>query len=141
VAMGFVDSYTDPNDVPLTERFVFGGTGNWGIRGYPDKSIGPMQGAYVIGGRGGFVGNFELRLKLTDQAYLLGFYDVGNVWESMTDAYNSKFSPIYNSIGIGARLEIPMIGVMGLDLGYGFTESDNGYGQKWEPHFQIGTSF
>lgn len=138
---GFVDSYGDPNNVPLTERFILGGTGSWGLRGYPDNSIGPMEGYYVIGGRGAFVGNLELRLKLTDQAYLLGFYDIGNSWESITEAVNSKFSPLYQSLGIGARLEIPMVGVMGIDLGYGFVETENGYGKEWEPHFQIGTSF
>jgi len=141
LAFGFVDSYNDPNLVPLTERFVFGGVGSWGIRGYPDRSIGPDINGYVIGGRGAILSNLELRIKLNEQAYLLMFYDVGNTYENMTSAFSDKFMPLYHGSGIGVRLEIPMVGVMGIDLGYGFQRTPNGYGLKWEPHFQVGTSF
>lgn len=141
LAFGFVDSYTDPNKVPLTERYVLGGVGTWGVRGYPDRSIGPDIDGYVIGGRGALLSNIELRIKLSEQAYLLMFYDVGNTYENMTTALSDKFMPLYQGAGLGVRLEIPMVGVMGIDLGYGFQKTSNGYGLSWEPHFQVGTSF
>lgn len=141
LSMGFVDSYNDPNEIPFTERFVLGGVGNWGIRGYPDRSIGPDINGYVVGGRGALLSNLEMRLKLNEQAFLLMFYDVGNTYENMTEAWQSRFSPLYHGVGVGVRLEIPMVGIMGIDLGYGFQKTPNGYGMSWEPHFQVGTSF
>lgn len=137
---GVVDGYSDPNTVPLTERFVLGGVGNWGIRGYYDRGIGPVVGGYTVGGRGAILANAELRLKLNDQAYMLMFYDVGNAWENMTEAWDSKFLPLYQGVGLGVRLEIPMLGILGIDFGYGFTETSYSGGGKWEPHFQMGTS-
>lgn len=139
-AAGFVDGYSDPNTVPLTERFVLGGTGTWGIRGYYERGIGPVVGGYVVGGRGALLANAELRMKLNDQAYLLMFYDIGNSWENMTEARNDNFLPLYSGAGIGVRLEIPMLGILGIDFGYGFTETNYSGGGKWEPHFQMGTS-
>ncbi|MDD3802980.1 MAG: outer membrane protein assembly factor BamA [bacterium] len=140
-AFGVVDSYDDPNNVPFTERFVFGGVGTWGIRGYPDRSIGSDIDGYVIGGRGAVLSNLELRLKLNEQAYMLMFYDVGNAYENMTEALSDRFKTLYHGTGVGVRIEIPMVGVMGIDLGYGFQKTPNGYGMNWEPHFQVGTSF
>jgi len=141
-AYGFIDSYgEDKDDIPLTERFVLGGVGNWGIRGYLDRSIGPSLDGYVIGGRGALLLNSELRFKLNDMAYLLLFIDVGNTYSSITEGFKNRFLPFYTGTGIGVRLQIPMVGMMGIDLGYGFSKTENGYGQRWEPHFQIGTTF
>lgn len=138
---GFVDSYNDPGAVPLSERFTLGGVGFWGLRGYYERGIGPYSSDYCIGGRSAAVFNFELRLKLNEQAYLLAFYDVGNAWENFSEAYANKFQPLYQGIGVGVRMEIPMMGILGIDLGYGFTDTDFAGGESWEPHFQIGTSF
>lgn len=140
-AGGFVDGYSSPETVPISERFSLGGVGFWGLRGYYDRAIGPYSDNYCIGGRGSMLINMELRLKLNEQAYLLMFYDVGNAWENMTTAWSDKFAPLYHATGIGVRMEIPMMGILGIDLGYGFTDTDFAGGGKWEPHFQIGTSF
>ncbi len=138
---GVVDGYSDPNTVPLTERFVLGGVGTWGLRGYFDRSIGPKSGGYTIGGRMALLSNIELRMKINEQAFLLAFFDIGNAWENYTDAKNENFWPMYYGTGLGVRLEIPMMGIIGIDLGYGFDEVEGGGGGKWEPHFQMGTSF
>ena len=39
--------------------------------------------------------------------------------------------------GFGVRLEVPMVGRIGLDYGYGFDKSEPG----WEAHFNFGTIF
>ena len=140
-AYGFIDSYKDIENIPLSERFVLGGVGNWGLRGYPDRSIGYTLDGYVVGGRGALLLNSELRLSLNDMAYLILFYDVGNSYNSISEGFKNKFLPLYSGLGLGVRLQIPMVGIMGIDLGYGFSKTGNGYGQRWEPHFQIGTSF
>jgi outer membrane protein insertion porin family len=38
---------------------------------------------------------------------------------------------------VGVRLEIPMLGLIGFDFGYGFDRDTPG----WEPHFQLGRTF
>jgi outer membrane protein insertion porin family len=55
---------------------------------------------------------------------------MGNTYSSYKDInlYN-----LYRGAGAGIRLEIPMMGVMGFDLGYGFDRARPGF----EPHFQI----
>jgi len=47
------------------------------------------------------------------------------------------------SLGIGARIFMPMIGMLGFDVGYGF---DNPYDPKgkpngWKTHFVFGMPF
>ncbi|MEO0289271.1 MAG: outer membrane protein assembly factor BamA [candidate division WOR-3 bacterium] len=140
-AYGFIDSYRDIENIPLSERFVLGGVGNWGLRGYPDRSIGYALDGYVVGGRGAILLNSELRFQLNDMAYLILFYDIGNSYNSISEGFKNRFLPLYSGMGLGVRLQIPMVGIMGIDLGYGFSKTENGYGQRWEPHFQIGTSF
>jgi len=47
------------------------------------------------------------------------------------------------SAGIGARVFMPMIGIIGFDYGYGFDRL-NSYGlpdPKWKMHFVFGRSF
>ena len=46
-----------------------------------------------------------------------------------------RFDDLYRSAGAGVRFVIPMLGVLGVDAGYGFDRSD---GPRWEYHFQIG---
>jgi outer membrane protein insertion porin family len=140
-AYGFIDSYKDIENIPLSERFVLGGVGNWGLRGYPDRSIGFCLDGYVVGGRGEMLLNSELRFQLNEMAYLILFYDIGNSYTSISEGFKNRFLPLYSGMGLGVRLQIPMVGIMGIDLGYGFSKTENGYGQRWEPHFQIGTSF
>jgi len=39
-----------PESAPIYEKFVLGGVSPWGLRGYPDWSIGLMQDGYLVGG-------------------------------------------------------------------------------------------
>jgi outer membrane protein insertion porin family len=49
-----------------------------------------------------------------------------------------NISNLKRGAGVGVRLEVPMLGLMGFDFGYGFDREGGG---KWEPHFQIGRTF
>ena len=40
--------------------------------------------------------------------------------------------------GVGVRLEVPVLGNLGIDLGYGFDEDE---GQDWRVHYQFGIDF
>ena len=88
------------------------------LRGYENNSLSPTNGATIYNKY-----TLELRyaLSLNPQMpiYALGFLEAGNTWNDGT-----KFNPfeINRSAGFGIRLMIPMMGLMGLDWGYGFDE-------------------
>uniref|UniRef100_A0A7C6AEY8 Outer membrane protein assembly factor BamA n=1 Tax=candidate division WOR-3 bacterium TaxID=2052148 RepID=A0A7C6AEY8_UNCW3 len=125
--MGIV---TSKDEVPYYKRFYAGGTGEDGVRGYSDRSLSPMEDGERIGGNAIFINNLELKLKLSQSFAILAFYDMGNAFASYKDfnLYDLK-----RGAGIGIRVEIPMMGVLGFDLGYGFDRAQPGF----EPHFQI----
>jgi len=123
----FVKAYNGSSDVPPDEKFYLGGTGPDGIRGYPDRSIGPSDGgtravlfsselAYPIGG---------------DTVTGLIFFDAGNSYYSLKDF---NFILLKKGIGPGVRIRSPF-GLIGFDYAYALDKN------KWEPHFQFGTTF
>jgi len=137
---GFVDGYREGEAVPISERFFVGGVGDWGIRGYGDwgGDIGPRDAFdNPVGGRTAAVLNAEYKIPLTKGVYVLAFADAGNVWESFQDIEINSTDDLKRGAGFGVRIEIPLMGVMGFDFGYGFDKSPPG----WVPHFQIGTAF
>jgi outer membrane protein insertion porin family len=69
-------------------------------------------------------------MKLSQTFAFLLFYDAGNAFESHDDV---NLQNIYRGVGAGVRLEIPMMGVLGFDVGYGLDREIPGF----EPHFQI----
>jgi outer membrane protein insertion porin family len=75
--------------------------------------------------------------------YFSVFGDMGNTWASVADV---SLTDLYPGAGLGIRLDIPMLGLLGFDLGYGFKKpgnSDrfNNVPNGWKPHFQMGRGF
>ena len=132
--LGFITGYTSCDTVPLYERFYAGGTGPDGIRGYGDRTVGPHDAGYPVGGRALTIFSLEYKLRPTPQLALIAFADAGNAWNSI-DQFS--LSDLKRGAGLGIRLEIPMLGLIGFDFGYGFDKDRPG----WEPHFQLGTTF
>ena len=118
------------DEVPFYKRFYAGGIGVDGIRGYSDRSISPEVDGRKIGGNAILINNIELKLKLSPSFAILAFYDAGNAYPSYRDV---NLHNLYRGAGVGIRVEIPMMGVVGFDLGYGFDRENPGF----EPHFQI----
>ncbi len=133
VRLGYITGFTSTDTVPLYERFYPGGTGPDGIRGYGEQSIGPYDAGYPVGGRALSIFSFEYRLRLNPQLAFLAFFDAGNTWDK-PEQFN--LSDLKRGTGVGIRLEIPMLGLIGFDIGYGFDRIRPG----WEPHFQFGTT-
>jgi outer membrane protein insertion porin family len=78
-------------------------------------------------------------LRVSQQLYLDGFYDAGNLWARPRD-----FDPtrLFRGAGVGASLVTPL-GPLGVDLGYGFDRVDI-FGHKdpkWQVHFKFGQIF
>ncbi len=118
------------DEVPFYKRFYAGGTGEDGVRGYSDRSLAPVIDGRAVGGNAIVINNLELKLKLSSSLAFLLFYDAGNSFPSYKDV---NMHDLYRGIGAGVRLEIPMVGVLGFDLGYGLDRERKGL----EPHFQI----
>lgn len=131
---GHITGFTRADTIPLSERFYPGGTGIDGIRGYGESSIGPYDAGFPVGGTMLSIFSFECRLRLNPQVTFLAFFDAGNTWDHPEQF---SFSDLKRGAGLGIRLEIPMLGLIGFDLGYGFDKPRPG----WEPHFQLGTTF
>lgn len=122
------------HEPPAYELFQLGGTGFYGVRGYGDNEINAVNGFETVGGRSMLILSAEYRFRIIDQIQLATFFDAGNTWEGWSDV---DLSSLNRGAGLGIRVEIPMLGVMGLDYAYGFDGPDPG----WEPHFQMGASF
>ncbi len=128
------------------ERYFMGGNGlviaTEPLRGYDDRSIGPTIGGNVIGGDVMMRYTVELRFAVTLEPvplYLLAFAEAGNVWLDLqhTDPFDLR-----RSAGVGARIMINPIGLIGFDLGYGFDRRlVNGQAPAWLFHFQFGKGF
>jgi outer membrane protein insertion porin family len=123
-------------EVPLLERFLLGGSGDWGLRGYDDETIIPDASRRYVGGHFAFLDNFEVRLNFADKGYGMIFLDAGNCFESLQEA---NMTDLYYGVGVGFRAEIPMIGIFGVDFGYNLNLFEGE--RRWKPHFQIGTTF
>ena len=147
--MGFLGSY-NKNKVSPFERFEVGGDGMSGyniygidiisMRGYEDGALDPDPNNYSCAYN---KYTMELRypviLKPSSQIYVLGFLEGGNAFTSW-----KKFSPfkIKRSAGFGVRLYLPVVGMLGIDWGYGFDAPANSNTKSGSQfHFVLGQQF
>ena len=132
---GLIHGLDTPDDVPDWERYRLGGNRRLPLRGYRDLEVVPRGNPTFIGGRFFSIFNTELLYALTPAVHLLTFLDMGDVWNSFTQA---DLADLRKGAGFGIRVEVPMMGNIGFDYGYGF---DRVGGPAWEPHFTIGNFF
>lgn len=144
---GYIDEIVKGTPIQPFEFFYMGGNGlviaTVPLRGYPDRSVGPRnQFGQVIGGRVFDKIGAEIRFAVTLEPiplYLLTFAEAGNVFESFdkTDIFDMR-----RSAGVGARILINPIGLIGFDFGYGFDRKMvDGRDPEWLFHFQFGRGF
>ncbi len=132
------------------ETFYMGGDGMTGysynyasetiaLRGYENGSLTPYGSegyAYV---RLGAELRYPLMLENSTSIYALGFVEGGNAWNEV-----SQFNPfqLKRSAGVGVRIFLPMIGMMGIDWAYGFDKIDGSTQYSGSQfHFIIGQEF
>jgi outer membrane protein insertion porin family len=146
VEMGLLGSYNKYKKSPF-ETYYVGGDGmsgyssgyaeeTVGLRGYENGSLTPY------GSEGYAYDRFTMELRYpfmlgNTTIYGLTFLEAGNAWTS-----TSKFNPfdMKRSAGVGVRIYLPMVGLMGIDWAYGF---DNVFGTKGGSnfHFILGQEF
>ncbi len=114
------------------------------LRGYENYSLTPEALATSTTGNyyaGNVYDKFTVELRypviLQPQStiYALVFLEGGNCW---SDIRNFNPFQIKRSAGVGVRVFLPMIGLLGVDWGYGFDDPVNG---KSQFHFVIGQQF
>ena len=134
---GFVTGWKPSDSIPYNELFILGGVGPGieGLRGYPDRRVGPIENGIITRGRAFLLFTAEHELKITDQVYGVMFFDAGDNWSSLSSANPANLK---RSLGFGIRIEIPGMGPIGIDLGYGLDSID---GPGWETHFTFGNFF
>ncbi len=146
IELGLLGSYNKHKKSPF-ETYYMGGDGMSGYStGYATETIGLRgyeNGSLTPYGAEGYAYNrltLELRYPFllgNTTIYGLGFVEAGNAWTEV-----NKFNPFQmkRSAGLGVRIFLPMVGLMGLDWAYGF---DKVYGQKGgsQFHFILGQEF
>jgi outer membrane protein insertion porin family len=77
-------------------------------------------------------------LQPTSTIYLLAFADAGNSWNEF-----NEFNPfdLKRSVGGGIRIFLPMIGLIGVDYGYGFDRDVDNKKGGGNLHLIIGQEF
>ena len=140
VELGILGSYNKYKKSPF-ETFYVGGDGmsgystgyaeeTIGLRGYENGSLTPS------GYRGYAYDRFTVELRYpfllgNTTIYGLTFAEAGNAWDSA-----SKFNPLdmKKSAGVGVRIYLPMVGLLGIDWAYGF---DKTFGTRGGSHFHF----
>ena len=152
---GFLGYYNRNWGYSPFENFQVGGDGMTGymtygaeivsLRGYTDYSLTPRKVTPYSQDGTSYAGNLydkftvELRypviLQPQSTIYALAFLEGGNCWSDFRE-----FNPfqIKRAAGVGVRVFLPMIGLLGIDWGYGFDDASNGGSQF---HFVIGQQF
>ena len=146
VEFGLLGSYNKHKKSPF-ETYYMGGDGmsgystsyaeeTIGLRGYEHGSLTPY------GYEGYAYDRFTMELRYpfllgNTTIYGLTFVEAGNAWNE-----TKKFNPfdMKRSAGIGVRIFLPMVGLMGIDYAYGF---DKVFGTKGggQFHFILGQEF
>ena len=147
VELGLLGSYNRNKKSPF-ETFYMGGDGMSGYStGYAEETIGlrgyengALTPSYDVQGYAYDRFSLELRYPFllgNTTIYGLGFVEAGNAWSE-----TSKFNPfdMKRSAGLGVRIFLPMVGMMGIDWAYGF---DTVFGKKGgsQFHFILGQEF
>ena len=149
--VGLLGSFNRDKKSPF-ETFYMGGDGmsgysttyaeeTIGLRGYENGSLTPY------GSEGYAYDRFTLELRYpfmlgNTTIYGLGFLEGGNAWSETRD-----FNPfrMKRSAGLGVRIFLPMVGLMGIDWAYGFDNVYEGTANQRKGgsqfHFVLGQEF
>lgn len=149
--LGFLGFFNKYKQSPF-EGFQVGGDGlsgysmygieTVGLRGYENSSLTPLasQGLYAnVFSKYAVELRYPLVRETSTMIYALAFAEAGNAYQSIKN-YNPF--DLKRSLGIGIRVYLPMIGLIGLDWGYGFDRLPmSGKRGGSQLHFMMGTQW
>ena len=145
---GFLATWNDDVGLPPFERFYLGGDGlqNFvidgreviGLRGYPNQTITPPGGGslynqFILEAR------FLISPNPNAQIFALTFFEGGN---NFNNFWRYRPFELKRSAGAVLRIFMPMFGLLGIDIGYGFDPIPGTINPSgWQTHFIIGQQF
>lgn len=146
---GLLGSYDNHKKSPF-ETFYMGGDGMSGysynyatdmvaLRGYDNGSLTPYGYEGYAYARLGMELRFPFMLQTTTNIYGIAFVEGGNAW---TDMSQFNLFDLKRSAGVGVRIYLQMIGLIGIDWAYGFDKvfGSTQYGGS-QFHFILGQEF
>lgn len=149
VEFGLLGNYSPSKKSPFETFYVGGdgtsgysynyGTETIGLRGYDNGALTPRGYSGYAYDRLTLELRYPLMLGASTNIYALAFAEGGNAWTSV-----KKFNPfdMKRSAGVGVRIFLPMVGLLGIDWAYGF---DSVYGSRQysgsQFHFILGQEF
>jgi outer membrane protein insertion porin family len=153
---GFLGSYSSATGTSAFERFKLGGDGMMGfdflqgseiiaMRGYANGYLIPentnrdfIQQARNSGSPIYTKYQFELRhpIMLNEQAtiFMMAFAEGGNTWNHFRDYNPFK---VRRSVGVGARIFLPIFGMLGIDYGHAFDPIPGVPKSQWKQGFSF----
>lgn len=149
IEAAYLGAYNKELGISPFERYFLGGsgmvgTGFWGLdgreiialRGYPNNSITNNGAGYPIYNR--FITELRYPITLNQSApvWVLGFLEAGNGFDNFREYNPFKLK---RAAGFGVRVMLPMVGLLGLDWGYGFDQENAD--ERSQFHFIIGQQF
>ena len=148
VEFGLLGHYNKYKKSPFG-TFEVGGDGMTGYSYYATETIalrGYENGSLASYGNEGYAYTrlalelrYPLMLETSTSIYALAFVEAGNAWQEVGD-----FNPfdLKRSAGVGVRIFLPMVGMMGIDWAYGFDKvhGSSQYGGS-QFHFILGQEF
>ena len=144
---GYLGYYNSKLGLSPFERFSLGGSGLSGIgsfyygreivplRGYEDEEVSYVNGSAMLAK---YILELRYPAVISPAATLYGlvFAEAGNTWMS-----GKKFNPfdLKKSIGVGIRVFLPIVGMLGLDYGWGIDRVDEfgKYHKPWQGTFNF----
>ena len=146
---GLLGHYNKYKKSPF-ETFFVGGDGMSGysynyytdmvaLRGYDNGALTPMGQEGYAYSRFAMELRYPLMFEPSTQIYALAFLEGGNAWTDVR-----KFNPfdMKRSAGVGVRIFLPMIGLMGIDWAYGFDKINGSTASSGSQfHFILGQEF
>lgn len=154
VQFGYLGTYTNRTPTSTFERFKLGGDGMQGfdflqgseiiaMRGYANGTIIPESTGngyqnIAINSGSPIYTKYQIELRhpimLNDQAtvFALAFAEAGNTWNKFSEVNPFK---VRRSAGVGARIFLPIFGMLGIDYGHAFDPIPGLNSSQWRQNF------
>ena len=151
---GYLGNYTNRTETSTFERFKLGGDGMQGfdflqgseiiaMRGYANGTIIPESTGngfqnIAISSGSPIYAKYQLELRhpilLNDQAtvFALAFAEAGNTWNKFSEVNPFKMR---RSAGVGARIFLPIFGMLGIDYGHALDPIPGLTTDRWKQNF------
>lgn len=151
---GYLGNYTDRTPTSTFERFKLGGDGMQGfdflqgseiiaMRGYANGTVIPASTGngyqqIAINSGSPIYSKYQIELRhpvmLNEQAtvFVLAFAEAGNTWNKFSEVNPFK---VRRSAGVGARIFLPIFGMLGIDYGHPFDPIPGMSSSNWKQSF------